>query len=77
MPYAPLAITALNLSASEVAVPSLFTAVAILALGIAVLVRGRGSITSQLFFGICLGASGWLGCYARAYLAADPVVALE
>ena len=77
MPYALLAITALNLSASEVAVPSLITAVAILALGIAVLVRGRGSIASQLFFGICVGASGWLGCYARVYLATDPVVALE
>jgi diguanylate cyclase (GGDEF)-like protein/PAS domain S-box-containing protein len=72
-----LVVATLNLSASAVAVPSLFTAVAILALGLAVLVRGRSSIASQTFFGICAGAAGWLGCYARCYVAVDPVIALE
>jgi diguanylate cyclase (GGDEF)-like protein/PAS domain S-box-containing protein len=59
------------------AVASLFTAVAILVLGIAVAIRARATLAGLLFFGICVGAGGWLGCFARVYATGSPIVALE
>jgi diguanylate cyclase (GGDEF)-like protein/PAS domain S-box-containing protein len=73
----PLAASTLAFGASGLALPTLFTALAILALGIAVLVRARASLASVLFFGICAGAAGWLGCFARVYTVEDAAVALE
>jgi diguanylate cyclase (GGDEF)-like protein/PAS domain S-box-containing protein len=72
-----LAILADIPSATILASASLFTAAAILALGIAVVARARASSASQPFLGICIGTAGWLACYARSYLTDDPTVALE
>ncbi len=49
------------------ALATLFTAVAILALGVAVVSRGRGSLISLLFLGISVSAAGWLAGFSAIY----------
>ena len=46
---------------------TLFTAAAILTLGVIVLVRARATRITYLFFVITVGASGWLGFFALMY----------
>ena len=55
---------------------TLFTSAAILALGIAVAVRGRDARIAQLFFLITVGASGWLALFGWMYAAASDAQAL-
>jgi diguanylate cyclase (GGDEF)-like protein/PAS domain S-box-containing protein len=52
---------------SELTIATSFTAAAILLLGVAVLVGGRGSRLSFLFFLIAAASAGWLGCFALMY----------
>jgi diguanylate cyclase (GGDEF)-like protein/PAS domain S-box-containing protein len=56
---------------------TLLTAAALLALGLAVVVRARASLISHLFFAICAGAAGWLFSFSRLYRVMDPRLALE
>ncbi|HJT18375.1 MAG TPA: PAS domain S-box protein, partial [Thermoanaerobaculia bacterium] len=46
---------------------TLFTAVIILALGVAVVARARGSLISLLFLGISVSAAGWLAAFSAVY----------
>ncbi len=46
---------------------TLFTAAAILVLGVIVLARARATLITYLFFLITVGASGWLGFFALMY----------
>jgi len=55
---------------------TLFTAVAILVLGVIVLARARATMVTYLFFAITVGASGWLGFFAQMYGAANEVQAV-
>jgi len=55
---------------------TLFTAAAILALGVIVLARARATLVTYLFFIITVGASGWLGCFALMYGSASAAHAL-
>jgi diguanylate cyclase (GGDEF)-like protein/PAS domain S-box-containing protein len=55
----------------SLAMATLFTAVAILVLGVIVLVRARATLITYLFFAITVGASGWLGFFALMYGAAS------
>src|SRR5437870_2465259 len=51
---------------------TLFTAAAILVLGVIVLARARATLVTYLFFIITVGASGWLSCFALMHGAATP-----
>ncbi|HEX9458137.1 MAG TPA: histidine kinase N-terminal 7TM domain-containing protein, partial [Thermoanaerobaculia bacterium] len=53
------------------ATATLFTAAAILVLGVIVLARARATLVTYLFFAITVGASGWLGFFALMYGAAS------
>ena len=54
------------------AVATLFTAVIILALGVAVFARARGTVVSLLFLGLCVCAAGWLAGFSAVYQSGDP-----
>jgi diguanylate cyclase (GGDEF)-like protein/PAS domain S-box-containing protein len=55
---------------------TLFTAAAILVLGVIVLARARATLVTYLFFLITVCASGWLGCFALMYGSAGMARAL-
>lgn len=57
------------------AVPPLLTGTLCLLLGLATLIRERGSKESWSFLGLCLAVWLWLVCFAFMYLATDPAVA--
>jgi len=65
-----------GLASDAFALATLFTAVAILLLGGAVLARGRASLLSSLFFLMTVGASGWLALDAATFVAANAAQAL-
>jgi len=65
-----------GVASHALALATLFTAVAILLLGGAVLVRGRASLLSSLFFLMTLGASGWLALDAATFVADTAAQAL-
>src|SRR5438552_7264716 len=58
-------------SSSGHALATLFTAAAVLVLGLAVVARARASLVSRLFFAIALGAAGWLGAFSAIYESDD------
>jgi diguanylate cyclase (GGDEF)-like protein/PAS domain S-box-containing protein len=58
------------------ALATLFTAVAILVLGVAVVSRGRGSLISLLFLSISVSAAGWLAAVSAIYESGDAAGAL-
>jgi diguanylate cyclase (GGDEF)-like protein/PAS domain S-box-containing protein len=66
-----------GLASDALALATLFTAIAIVVLGGAVLARGRGSLLSSLFFLITLGASGWLALDAATFVAGNAALALD
>jgi len=53
------------------ALATLFTAVIILALGVAVVARARGSLISLLFFAMSVAAAGWLAGFSAVYESRD------
>jgi diguanylate cyclase (GGDEF)-like protein/PAS domain S-box-containing protein len=53
------------------ALPTLFTATAILVLGVAVVVTNRASRTAQRFLVLTVACAVWLGCFSAMYVAAD------
>jgi diguanylate cyclase (GGDEF)-like protein/PAS domain S-box-containing protein len=55
---------------------TLFTAAAILVLGVIVLARARATLVTYLFFIITVGASGWLSCFALMYGAENVIHAV-
>ena len=65
-----------GLASDAFALATLFTAVAILLLGGAVLARGRASLLSSLFFLMTVGASGWLAFDAATFVANNAAQAL-
>ena len=54
-------------SSNGLALATLFTAAAILVLGLAVVARARGSLVSLLFFAIAVAAAGWLGSFSAIH----------
>ena len=58
-------------SSNGLALATLFTAAAILVLGLAVVSRARGSLVSLLFFAITVAAAGWLAGFAAIYESED------
>jgi diguanylate cyclase (GGDEF)-like protein/PAS domain S-box-containing protein len=63
-------------SSSELALATLFTAAAILALGLAVVWRARGSFISLLFLTITVAAAGWLAGFSAMYASGSEAAAL-
>jgi len=59
-------------ASNGLALATLFTAVAILALGVAVVVRARGSMLSLLFLAISVASAGWLAGFSAVYASHDP-----
>jgi diguanylate cyclase (GGDEF)-like protein/PAS domain S-box-containing protein len=74
--YSAISLSSGNSSVNGLSVATGLTAAAALVIGAIVLVRGRGSAASILFFIINVVAGGWLGCFATMYAAPDPVSAL-
>jgi hypothetical protein len=62
--------------ATGLSVATAISATIILAIGTLILVRGRESATSTVFFLLTVVASGWLFCFAMMYAAQTPAVAL-
>jgi diguanylate cyclase (GGDEF)-like protein/PAS domain S-box-containing protein len=71
-----MTLSSAGLASDVLALATLFTAVAILLLGGAVLARGRASLLSSLFFLMTLGASSWLLLDVATFIAADAARAL-
>jgi diguanylate cyclase (GGDEF)-like protein/PAS domain S-box-containing protein len=63
-------------AANALSFATALAAAAILLLGLAVLMRGRGVPASTLFFLVTLADAGWLTSFAAMYGATDPAVAL-
>ena len=59
-------------ASNGLALATLFTAVAILALGVAVVTRARGSLLSLLFLAISVASAGWLAGFSAIYESHDP-----
>jgi diguanylate cyclase (GGDEF)-like protein/PAS domain S-box-containing protein len=58
--------------ANGLALATLFTAVVILTLGVAVFARARGSVVSLLFLVMSVCAAGWLAGFSAVYESSDP-----
>ncbi|MBI3967767.1 MAG: PAS domain S-box protein [Chloroflexi bacterium] len=61
---------------TSAAVPPFLTALAMVALGLLVVVRERGTLVSLSFFGITATVAGWLVAFGWMYCARDEAVAL-
>jgi diguanylate cyclase (GGDEF)-like protein/PAS domain S-box-containing protein len=71
-----LLLTRSSYTASALAIATALVAVLILTLGIAVLVRGRASLASVLFFAITGFTTGWLFSFSLMYASVLPDTAL-
>ncbi|HVS30664.1 MAG TPA: EAL domain-containing protein, partial [Thermoanaerobaculia bacterium] len=58
------------------AVATAVVALLTLLIGVVILIRGRGSRPTTVYFVITLAAGGWLGGFALLYASMDPAVAL-
>jgi len=63
-------------TANALSFANLLAALAILSLGIAVLLRGKGLPQSRMFCAVTVAAAGWLACFALMYASRDAATAL-
>ncbi|HVR40597.1 MAG TPA: histidine kinase N-terminal 7TM domain-containing protein, partial [Thermoanaerobaculia bacterium] len=62
--------------AAPLTLANAFAAIVILFAGTIILVRGRASRASTLFFAVTLATTGWLACFALMYASRDASIAL-